>query len=141
MCIRPQDSEQNIIMEWKVLQITYLKIPLRQEGTDGRIRKAKTLSGMDIDEVLEIKFETYDKYHPGGKSINDWVNGRARLRDTESPKEQLSRYITDGRYKTDACKAYLIVIVGSRKIVVWEMDARTRELQEPRLADWVFNHG
>ena len=88
-----------------------------------------------IDEVLGIKFALHDKHHPAGKSIEDWIRGRERVK-RGGPVEQLSHYLKNlNRDNTDV-RAYLIVVVGARKIVLWEMDVQTGSLHgQASLAD------
>jgi hypothetical protein len=129
-------KQVRIITEWKALQIDFLDISLAKEGEDVRLRKAETLSNMTVDQVLGIKFARYD-HHPSGKSIKEWVEGKAQVGSKESPAEQLKRYLSD--LVVEGIRAYLIVVVGSRKILIWEMDVEKKTQMEPCLADWKFD--
>jgi hypothetical protein len=141
LVIGQQSSKHmQVVTEWKCLQIDYLDIPrTRNIQTDHRLQKASTLSNMTIDQVLDIKFANHDRYHPQGKSIKDWIEGKERVhRSAESPAEQLARYLSN--LGDEGIRAYLIVVVGSRKILVWEMDVTKRTLDhQPCLADWNFD--
>ncbi|KAN0079155.1 putative AAA-ATPase domain containing protein [Elaphomyces granulatus] len=142
LVIGQQSSKHmRVVTEWKCLQIDYLNIPRTETvQTDHvRLQKAKTLSDMTIDEVLDIKFASHDKYHPRGKSIKDWIEGKERVRSAESPAEQLACYL-GGLLGDEGIRAYLIVVVGSRRVLVWEMDVEKRTLNhQPCLADWSFD--
>ena len=143
LVIGKQSSKHvQVVTEWKCLQIDYLNIPRTGNIQTDRLQKASTLSNMTIDEVLDIKFANHDKFHPQGKSIKDWIEGKERVyRTAESPAEQLARYLgdLDATY-IEGIRAYLIVVVGARKFLVWEMDMKKRTLNhQPCLADWNFD--
>lgn len=117
-------------MEWKVLKISFLDIAPKNVPTRSiYLRKALTLSDMDLAAVLNIKFISYDKFGRGGKTIDEWVWGK------DGPADQLKSYWNSpeitGERGTHTYHAYLVVIVGSRKILLWRM--RENELIGPDL--------
>jgi len=116
-------SGENLVtvMEWKTIQIDYLKIPTTGPG---RLNKASALSKIsDTREVLRIEFGANDKLRPG-KTIKEWVYGS----DDESPQSQVKRYFESPQItklaRSDALKfrGHLVIIVGNRKVLCWDVD-------------------
>jgi hypothetical protein len=105
-------------------------------------RKAITLNEMTgVDKVLDIKFVPYDRYN-AGCTIRDWVVVKRKKtkkgRSIWSPAEQLQTYWSSKEIralqKEKNTKGYLVVIVGSRKILLWSIiDNQTGQLGEPEL--------
>ncbi|CAJ0890033.1 2430_t:CDS:2, partial [Entrophospora sp. SA101] len=96
-------------------------------------QKALTLSNIsDITSVLQLRISSYDKFGRGGKTIREWIL-------KQGPSDQLINYraspeITELR-KTYKAVAYLVVIVGSRKILLWQLSNNGKFLEEPLLVD------
>lgn len=128
-----------IVTEWKCLQIGFLDIQINRGGKHPTLLKAEALDKMSIDEVLSIKFVHYDKHHPPEKTIEDWIRGRERVGRWAAPVEQLGHYLQSLNRDNQDIRAYLIVVVGARKIVLWEMDVQKPGslYGQPSLADLV----
>ncbi|CAJ0634356.1 7341_t:CDS:2 [Entrophospora sp. SA101] len=127
-----------IITEWKVLRINFIDIQpaILQPGMKKSVefQKALTLSNIsDITSVLQLRISSYDKFGRGGKTIREWIL-------KQGPSDQLINYraspeITELR-KTYKAVAYLVVIVGSRKILLWQLSNNGKFLEEPLLSSW-----
>ena len=89
--------------------------------------KALTLSRItSVDEILQLKFSKTDKFKPG-KTINEWIlQSNPKDLHSRSPAEQLKGYWNSTEIEqlrgTFAVSAYLVVIIGSRKILYWPLD-------------------
>jgi len=106
--------------------------------SQGRKEKAEHLRGMvDVNDVLELRFSRHDAWRPG-QTIRSWIaEGPIRGDNKKSPRQQLSEYVDspeitklkDGNEVT----AYLIVVIGSRQVLFWEMDNGDFQ-KDPQLA-------
>ena len=108
-----------LVAEWKAVQINYLQIAGSQT-----LDKASALSKRsDPNEVVNIEFGRNDRWR-SGKTIGDWVNGSG----ADSPQSQVKRYfesheITElARKYGEDLHGHLIVIVGNRKILCWDVN-------------------
>ncbi|KIX01561.1 uncharacterized protein Z518_09287 [Rhinocladiella mackenziei CBS 650.93] len=106
------------LMGFRNIQIPYLGL----SGEDS-IEKAKRLEVMKLDDILKLKFKG-DKYRTG--SINNWIDGRRHGPVSGSVRNQLQSYITGPTVQKEIADknfhAFAVVIVGSRQILVREMD-------------------
>jgi len=126
-------SSKLIVTEWKSLQIDFLIIP----PGNNRIEKALRLSGMDVNGVLGLKFANHDRYHPPGETIKDWIQGTTNNNEwnQRAPVVQLRKYL-QLMTNMNPSHAYLVIVVGSRKILLWEMHIDGSSLKGlARLAD------
>ena len=95
------------------------------------IDKANILLNYKLPNILQLAFSTWDKYHEG--TIESWVVRK------ESP--QLREYIMGTevqqwvKKQNLELKAHLVIIVGSRHILLWDMDKEGRLSSKPRLVD------
>ena len=98
------------VVEFKNIQISYLD--LKGKGLDD---KAKKLKAMTVEEVLGLQFSR-DKFRSG--TIKKWVEGDVCT--------QLQSYIkgrtVDVHSVDKKFRAYAAVIIGSRQILIREMD-------------------
>ena len=83
--------------------------------------------------MLALKFSHKDIFGRAGKTIRAWIL------EKDGPGDQLAKYwvspeIVDLRKKQ---KAYgcLVIVVGSRKVVLWKLSDEGKLLGEPMLAD------
>ena len=79
---------------------------------------------MELDDILELKFKD-DKFRSG--TVGNWTDGN----DPSDPKsgsvrEQLRSYITGDTVQEEITgkkfRAWVVVIIGSRQILMREMD-------------------
>jgi hypothetical protein len=103
------------------------------------IDKAKRLEVMELDKVLELTFKG-DKYRSG--TIRNWIDGETcDDPDSGSVREQLRSYITGSTVQNEIVdkkfRALVAVIVGSRQILVREMDRHGNWVSKFQLADWI----
>ncbi|GJJ77513.1 hypothetical protein EMPS_09872 [Entomortierella parvispora] len=112
-----------LLLEWKVIQIDFLDI----NRLRGFQKKADYLKDMNyVNDVLDLKFVMHDVWRPG-QTIRDWIlNGAIKGANTKSPREQLAKYVESPeimKLKEDNdVTAYLVVVIGSRQILFWELD-------------------
>jgi hypothetical protein len=104
--------------------------------------KAELLNGVfEPSEILNLKFAQHDKWR-SGQTIEDWLlNGqliKERGKKTVSPRQQLEEYVTSPEItqlkKGQELAAYLVVVIGSRKVLFWKMDDDGVFREPPQLA-------
>jgi len=126
-----------IITEWKALKIGFLDIqPAAPPPGPYRsviFRKALLLNGIsDASTVLRIKFAPYDKFGRAGKTIHEWIL------EKDGPGDQLAKYWASPEIvhlrRTQKALAYLVIVVGSRKVLLWRLSDEGKLLGKPRLA-------
>jgi hypothetical protein len=110
-------------MEWKVIQIDFLDLG----GFSRRDQKAKALGELNVDEVLVIQFNKRDKYRKG--TIRNWIN--------KVVTPQLQGYVTSEEIREQVggreLRAHLVLVVGSRQLLVWDMDGNGKWIGRPEL--------
>jgi hypothetical protein len=83
---------------------------------------------MGLNQILKLKFER-DQYRSG--TIRNWIDGRGR-NNSGAVRKQLQGYIASPTVQKEIIgknfRAFSVTIVGSRQILVREMD---------RHGDWV----
>jgi hypothetical protein len=100
------------------------------------IDKAKQLEAMGLDEILELEFKG-DKHRSG--TIRHWIDGeKCNNPMSGSVREQLRSYITGPTVQKEIAdknfRAFAVVIVGSRQILMREMDTHGNWVNEFQLA-------
>ena len=119
-------------MEFKNIQIPYL-------GLNGKknIDKAIQLEAMELNEILGLKFKG-DKFRSG--TIQNWIDGRHYSKKSGEVRKQLQSYILGPVVQKEIAdknfRAFVVVIVGSRQILVREMDRDGYWVDEFKLAKW-----
>ncbi|KAN0086818.1 putative AAA-ATPase domain containing protein [Elaphomyces granulatus] len=131
-----------VVTEWKVIRIDYLdiKVPSRKakarHGRDlSRQAKASILNTYMCDDVLGLKFSKIDTTGRGGKTIRQWIENDVspKLRDYITSAE-VRRKLKEGLL----LRAHLVVIVGSRHILMWDVDDDGELTNEPYLVHEEF---
>ncbi|KAG0271404.1 hypothetical protein BGZ95_000791 [Linnemannia exigua] len=123
MLIQVPLKKRVLLLEWKAIQIDFLNIGAWR----GRKEKAEHLRGMaNANDVLDLQFSQYDAWRPG-QTIRSWITeGPVRGDNNKSPRRQLAEYVACPeitRLREDnEVTAYLIVVIGSRQVLFWEMD-------------------
>ena len=90
---------------------------------------AKTLCDYKLHQILNLKFNPSDKHHTG--TLRSQVTGddASQLRGyIKSPEVQ--QRLTEGSLEL---QAHLVIIVGSRHILLWDMDKEGNLALEPHL--------
>ncbi|PUU82635.1 hypothetical protein B9Z19DRAFT_1120395 [Tuber borchii] len=118
-------SRYCIITVWKSIPIDFVDL-----GPAGTLeQKAHCLSTLDVQAVLKLKFSKCKKYKKG--TIQSWIKKEVTA--------QLKSYIKSAEVQElvqdRLLQAYLILIIGSRKILVWEMDIGGKWIDHPVLAE------
>ena len=95
------------VLEMKNVQIDY--VVLKGDRED----KAKQLVDMSLTQILKLGVK--GGFH-GSTTIEDWLEG-------DKIREQLCSYVTSPTVKAkEKVRAYMVVIIGSRHILIREMD-------------------
>jgi hypothetical protein len=117
-----------IISEWKFYRLSFLTIRDETGKELSLFGKAENLCNYTLQQVLDLEFGDWDDYHRG--TIKDFVeqNVASQLRDYISSKEVTQM----AKEKELELQAHLVIIVGSRQILLWDMD-KDGKLAEPRL--------
>jgi hypothetical protein len=93
-----------------------------------RQNKASVLSTYPCNKVLDINFDKNDKYHVG--KLKEWIIDRAAPQlKSYVMSEEVKKQLEDGL----SLKANIVIIVGSRQILVWDMDRDGNLSDEPDL--------
>jgi hypothetical protein len=87
------------------------------------IDKAEQLEAMGLNEILELKFKG-DKYRSG--TIRNWIDEEWSDPKSGSVRKQPRSYIMGSTVQKEIAgknfRALVVVIIGSRQILVREMD-------------------
>jgi hypothetical protein len=127
-----------IVTKWKAIPIDFLDIPVPTEisqkvtratgASDEQIlreKKASVLSEYSCSKVLDIKFGKNDKFH--ASKLRKWII------DKVAP--QLKSYIMNEEVKKLqrdlSLKAHIVVVIGSRQILVWDMHGDGKLVKAP----------
>ena len=119
-----------IVMEWKVVPIDFLDIPIpipRQ-----RSKKVKGATEPSHEPIMrnkgEMKASVLGTY-PLGK-LKEWIiDSVAPQLKSQVMSEEVQKELEDGL----SLKAQIVIIIGSRQILVWDMDADGKLVGEPDL--------
>ncbi|KAF9543777.1 hypothetical protein EC957_000472 [Mortierella hygrophila] len=113
------------VLEWKSLQIDYIKI-----GSGSPLQRANVLADIrDVREVLDLRFGKNDNYR-AGLTIREWI--------MSGPQDQLREYAQSAEIQKWKDDGYLItsvltVVVTSRHVLLWDLDGDVLDAS-PRLA-------
>jgi hypothetical protein len=119
-----------IVTEWKAVQIDFLDIKVRGDKLPDRNTKSLALGGYTLSQILKLKFGHWDKFR-SKKLFKQWIKKSAapQLRDyIRSP--QVTQLVKDRNLEL---RAHLVVIVGSRHILLWDMDEGGKLADQPSL--------
>ncbi|KAG0305521.1 hypothetical protein BGZ98_004001 [Dissophora globulifera] len=134
MLIQVPLKKRVVLLEWKAIQIDFLDVGKSR----GRREKVGLLSGMaDANEILDLQFSRYDLWRPG-QTIRNWItDGPIKGENKITPRQQLAEYVNSPEIallkKENEVTAFLVVIIGSRQVLFWEMDNGNFE-KDPELA-------
>jgi hypothetical protein len=122
-------SKQLIVTEWKFFRIKYLDVRGPSNKTPNVLAKAAILCDYTLSEILGLRFVIGDQHHQG--MIKEWVpaNAGKQLSDYIKSDEVTQRVSKQGL----KMRAHLVIIVGSRHILLWDMDEDGSLANEPRL--------
>jgi hypothetical protein len=108
-------------------------------GLEGErtIDKVEKLEAMRLNGVLGLKFKA-DKFRTG--TIRNWIDGNGWGAKSGEVRKQLQSYVTGPTMQKEIVgkdfRAFAAVIVGSRQILVREMDSHGDWVSEFQLAKW-----
>jgi hypothetical protein len=83
-----------------------------------RENKASILSTYTLKKVLDLKFGKNDKFHTG-QTIKEWIEDEAAQLKDYVTSEEVKEKLKEGGF---LLKAHLVVVVGSRHVLLWDMD-------------------
>ena len=124
--------KQLFVLEWKSIQIDYIQI-----GSGTRLERANVLANiLNAPEVLDLKFRN-DEFR-SRQTIEEWILSGPRVGKELSPQQQLHEYVQTSEIEMWKKDGYtimpiLVVVVGSRHILLWNLDGNTLD-ESPRLA-------
>jgi hypothetical protein len=99
------------------------------------VDKAEQLEAMKLNEILGLKFKD-DKFRTG--TIRNWIDGRGSGANSGAVRKRLHSYITGSTVQKEIVdknfRAFVVVIVGSRQILVREMDSHGNWVNKFQLA-------
>ena len=95
-----------------------------------KLAKANALREYNLSDILQLKFADWDRKHQG--TIKSWVLGNegSQLWNYVSSTE-VQQHLEKGNLQL---KAYLVIILGSRHILLWGMNKEGDLDAEPCLA-------
>jgi hypothetical protein len=119
------------VTEWKFYRITFLDVRGPGNAIPDVLTKAAILCDYKLSQILQLRFYDWDKVHKG--TIKDWVvkNDARQLKDYINSAEVTKLVKDDGL----ELRAHLVIIVGSRHILLWDMDKDGNLAEEPRLVE------
>lgn len=86
----------------------------------------------DASTVLRLEFAPYDMFGRAGKTIHEWIL------EKDGPGDQLAKYWASPEIvhlrRTQKALAYLVIVVGSRKVLLWQLSNDGKLQGEPWLA-------
>jgi hypothetical protein len=92
---------------------------------------------MKLNEVLGLKFKG-DNFRTG--TIRNWIDGKGSSAKSGEVRKQLQSYVTGPTVQREIAdknfRAFAAVIVGSRQILVREMDKHGNWVNKFQLAKW-----
>jgi hypothetical protein len=98
---------------------------------------AKQLLGKNVTEIMKLEFGKNDQFR-SGMTVGDWIDGEGSDFQSGAVRKQLKSYITGTTIKEIAKKknvrAFVVVIVGNRQIIMREMGTDGEWIDEFRLA-------
>jgi hypothetical protein len=123
--------KQLFVLEWKSIQIDYIKI-----GSGSQLERANVLANVpNATEVLDLKFRNYR--FGGGQTIKEWILNGSEDSKERSSEQQLREYVQSPEIESWRKDGYtimpaLVVVVGSRHILLWNLEGDTLD-ESPRL--------
>jgi len=117
-----------VVTQWKFYRINYLQV-----GAGGNTPQAGAdiLRDYKLPEILQLKFVSSDQFHKG--------TVKSQVEKTDGP--QLGDYVKSAYVQqlmgdqSLELRAHLVIIVGSRHILLWDMDKEGKLAAEPRLVE------
>ncbi|KAG0136191.1 hypothetical protein HOY82DRAFT_625832 [Tuber indicum] len=113
-----------IVTEWKAINIEFVDTKVSLD----RQEKADLIAGLDINGVLDLKFNKKERFKKG--TIRRWI--------ASDVTAQLRKYVLSQEVQVEAKErefhAHLVVVVGSRQILIWDMDREGNWIGKPKLA-------
>jgi hypothetical protein len=135
MLIQVPLKRRVLVLEWKAIRIDFLDL-----GPAGaRLDKAKRLNDMrTVKQILDLRFNENDMWR-AGQTIRSWLTtGPTKGSDKKSPRKQLAEYLVNREImklkEENDIIAGLVVVIGSRQVLYWEMNLRNYQLQKLQLA-------
>lgn len=120
-----------IVTEWKFYRIPFLDVKVSGKPSCDNVAKADTLRDYKLPELLQLKWAYYEKFKNG--TVKSWTVGMEA--------QKLREYVTGPTVKnllekeSLTLQAHLVVIVGSRHILLWDMDEEGNLAADPRLVE------
>ena len=120
-----------IVTEWKFYRINFLNMEVDGRKYPDVFTKAAALCKYKIEQILNIRFSIGDQFHQGTILSRVMTNDGPQLRDYI--KSTTVQQLLEKR--SLELQAHLVIIVGSRHILLWDMDKDGNLAAEPRLVE------
>jgi len=128
-----------MITEWKALRIDYLDIPVSPDIVLNRENKAEVLSKYTLSQILQLRFCKHDRLHRAA-TVEEWIKNEAasqlrgyiKSNEVQGMMRKLAKKVKDEYFHL---RASLVVVVGSRHILVWDMDSTGRLTEHGLVGD------
>lgn len=118
-----------IVTEWKFLRIQYLEVP--NGDKEDYVARADRLNSFNRDQILQLTFSSREKYRLGT------IESSVKEKDAQQLREFIKGDYVRSRVENEGLqlRAYLVIIVGSRHILLWEMDQLGNLTDNPHLVE------
>jgi len=93
------------------------------------LTKALTLGKYALPGIFQLKFSSQDKFHSG--TIKQWIEADAAPLSSDYVKSSQVMQLLEG--KSLVIWAHLVIIIGSRHILLWDMDKDGNLVDKPCL--------
>ncbi|KAH0564824.1 hypothetical protein GP486_001784 [Trichoglossum hirsutum] len=119
-----------IVTEWKVIRIDFLDIPVSSHRQPTPEAKASALNEYTLQQILQLKFNRRDHFRRG-QTLERWIKQwiAPQLKDYIMSPEVKQLVEDEGL----VMRAHLVVVVGSRHILLWDMNEDGNLVDEPNL--------
>jgi hypothetical protein len=112
-------------------RIPFLDVRVGDRENASNFAKAATLYNYNLAKILQLEWSDKEKFKGG--TLESWIMGKEA--------RQLRNYVTGPTVKqlleerSLELRAHLVIIVGSRHILLWDMDKEGNLAAEPRLVE------
>ena len=92
--------------------------------------KASALGEYTLSQILQLKFGHWDRFRPG-QALKQWIEQMVAPQLKEYIRsDQVMQLVKD---RSLVMRAHLVVVVGSRHILLWDMDSDGKLVSYPNL--------
>ena len=117
--------------EWKFYRVPFLDVPVPGRKNASNFAKAATLYNYDLAKILQLGWNDKERFKGG--TVESWILGK----ETGQLREYVTGPIVEQLLKERSLelRAHLVIIVGSRHVLLWDMDKMGNLAAAPRLVE------